>query len=113
MRYAQGEGPMYLPSEVQKQPQINAAVSEVVKELSPWVRHIRYDIAQDWSGEWGVFFRVLLSDEASKRKNLRQVTPQVISRLSERVYVPDLGLHPYFNFRSESEQAQLIDPAWA
>lgn len=38
-------------------PQINAAVAALQQELSPWVRNIRYDIALDWSGQWGLFFR--------------------------------------------------------
>jgi hypothetical protein len=38
---------MYLPIAVQKQPQINVAVSHVVAELSPSVLRISYQIAQD------------------------------------------------------------------
>jgi hypothetical protein len=102
---------MYLPIAVQKQPQINAAVADVVNLLSPSVRYIRYDIGQDWSGEWAIFFRVLLSDEAVHNR-LRDVTTQVIWRMSERLDLPSLGLFPYFNFRSESEQAQAHEPSW-
>jgi hypothetical protein len=43
---------MYLPSAVAKQPEINAAVSEVVSLFAPDVVHIRYDIARDWSGDY-------------------------------------------------------------
>jgi len=114
MRYAGVEATMYLPASfsLAKQPQINAAVSDVMRELSPWVRHIRYDIAQDWSGQWAIFFRVLLSDEASKTGRLRDVTTRVVERMSEQLDLPGLGLFPHFNFRSESEQAKLNDPAW-
>ena len=104
---------MIMPGAITKQPQINAAVSAVVQELSPWVRHIRYDIAQDWSGQWAIFFRVLLSDEASRGKNLRDITNRVVWRMSERLDLPELGLFPYFDFRSESEQATLREPEWA
>lgn len=69
---------MYSPLALGKQLQINAAVADVVKELPPWVRHIRYDIAQDWSGQLAIFFRVLLSDEASKTGRLRDVTTRVV-----------------------------------
>ena len=102
---------MYLPSAVQKQPQINAAVSDVVRELSPWVRHIRYDIAQDWSGQWAIFFRVLLSDEAAQ-KRLKDVSTRVVWRTSERLDLPNLGLFPYFDFRTESEQARMHEASW-
>ena len=103
---------MYLPIAVQKQPQINSAVSQVIAQLSPSVQSISYRIAQDWSGQWAIFFRVLLSDEASARR-LRDITDQVVWRMSERLNLPELGLFPYFDFRSVSEQAMLNEPGWA
>jgi hypothetical protein len=103
---------MGLPSAVTKQPEINAAVSEVVRLLAPDVVHIRYDIGRDWSGDWAIFFRVLLSDEASKTR-LREVATQVVWRLAERLDFPSMGLFPYHNFRSVSEQAVLQEEAWA
>jgi len=57
---------MVIAADSSKQPQINAAVTDVVKELSPSVKKIRFDIGQDWSGQWAIFFRVLLSDDASE-----------------------------------------------
>jgi hypothetical protein len=110
MRYAENE--MIVPRGFTEHPQINAAIAAVVEQLSPWVRHIRYDIALDWSGQWAIFFRVLLSDEASSRR-LREITTQVVWRMSERLDLPNLGLFPYFDFRSESEQAALNEPEWA
>jgi hypothetical protein len=103
---------MIVPTELAKEPQIDAAVTEVVSQLSPSVRRIRYDIEQDWTGQWAIFFRVLLSDDASKPGNLRQIVPRIIWTMSERLNLPDLGMFPYFNFRSETEQALLRDPAW-
>jgi hypothetical protein len=111
VRYAQDEDPMYLPSADSKQ-QVNAAVSEVVNLLAPDVVQIRYDIGRDWSGDWAIFFRVLLSDEAS-RMRLREVTTQVVRRLAERLDFPSMGLFAYHNFRSVSEQADLREAAWA
>ena len=102
---------MYLPSAAAKQ-EINAAVSEVVRLLSPDVVHIRYDIGRDWSGDRAIFFRVLLSDEAS-RTRLRDVTTQVVWRLAERLDFPSMGLFPYHNFRNVSEQDVLREEAWA
>ncbi|MGO9261546.1 MAG: hypothetical protein ACLQU1_35370 [Bryobacteraceae bacterium] len=100
------------PAETAKKPQIDAAVEEVLKELSPAVQRIRYEIAQDWSGEWALFFSVLLSDEVSDRKNRREIVPRVIDSMSDRVYQAELGLFPHFHFRSQSEQAKHPDPAW-
>jgi hypothetical protein len=102
---------MYFPSAETKQ-EVNAAISEVIRMLAPDVVHIRYDIGQDWSGDWAIFFRVLLSDEASK-KRLREVATQVVWRLSERLDFASMGLFPYHNFRSVSEQAVLREEAWA
>src|SRR5882757_7100829 len=101
---------MYLPIAVQKQPQINAAVSEVINEMYPAVQRIKYEIGQDWSGEWAIFFRVLLSDEASSDRNLREIAPRVVWRMSEKLDLPGLGMFPYFYFRSESEQTQEHEP---
>jgi hypothetical protein len=101
-----------IPLGVVKQPQINATITEVVNELSPSVRYIRYNIAHDWSGQWAIFFRVVLSDDAS-RNRLREITTQVVWRMSEGLDLPNLGLFPYFDFRSESEQAALNEAEWA
>jgi len=104
---------MYLPVAVAKQPQINAAINAAMLELAPAVQRINYEIAQDWTGEWAVFFRVLLSDEAASQNRLRDVATNVVWRVSEKLDLPSLGLFPYFDFRSQSEQAVLNEPAWA
>jgi hypothetical protein len=104
---------MLMPAMIEKQPEIAAMVDAVVGELSPRVRHIRYDIARDWGGEWAVFFRVMLADEVSRGSDLLDIGNQVIWRMSERVYLSELGLVPHFDFRSESEQAALNEPQWA
>ena len=90
-----------------------AAVSEVVRLMAPAVVHIRYEVGEDWSGDWAIFFRVLLSDEASQGSNLRDVTTQVVERISELLDFTSMGIHAYYNFRSQSEQAELREPAWA
>ena len=102
---------VYVPSAIIKQPLINAAVSSVVSELAPDVRHVRFEISDDWSGQPAIFFRVLLSDDASRRR-LRDITTRVVWQMSEKLNLPDLGLFPYFDFRSESEQAALNEPEW-
>src|ERR1039457_2948319 len=102
MRYAQGEAAiMMMPTAIAKQPEINAAVAAVLRELSPSVQHIRYEIAPDWSGQWALFFRVLLSDDASNTMSLREIAPWVMSRMTEKLDLPNLGLFPFFYFRSE------------
>ena len=48
----------YLPISAEKKSEIDAVVAEVAKELAPGVVFIRYDIEKDWSGDWGIFFRI-------------------------------------------------------
>jgi hypothetical protein len=103
---------MYLPSAVAKQAEIGAAVAEVVRLLSPDVLRIRYDIGEDWSGQWAIFFRVVLSDEAARRR-LNRVAGDIVGRLAERLNFQEMGVFPYHNFRSASEQAALREEAWA
>jgi hypothetical protein len=104
----------YFPATVTltKQVEINRAVSEVAALLRPDIVHIRFDIGQDWSGDWAIFFRVLLSDEASARR-LRQIATKIDQELAARVDFPSLELFPYYNFRSVSEQEALQEQAWA
>ena len=104
---------MIVPSATAKKPQINAAVSEVVRELTPQVQYIRYNLAQDWSGDPAIYFRVLLSDEASKMPTLIDVASKVESLLSEKIDFSEIGVFAYFNYRNQFEQAQMRDPEWA
>jgi hypothetical protein len=116
MRYPQNEALIMLTlipkAEATKKPQIDAAVAEALTELSPDVQRIRYEIAQDWSGEWALFFKVLLSDEPGEGKNRHEIVRRVINSMSDRVYLAEIGLFPYFRFRSQSEQAKHPEPAW-
>jgi hypothetical protein len=103
---------MYVPVAVAKQSEIEAAIDEVERSLAFDVVRIRYEIGEDWSGQWAIFFRVVLKDEAAKRR-LREVANKVVWGLSRRLDFPSLGVFPYHNFRSVSEQAALQEEAWA
>jgi hypothetical protein len=94
-----------------RRPQINAAITEVVKEFSPDVVHIRYDLKPDWSGDPAVYFRVLLSDEASSKPGV--VSRKLEKRMEELLDFLWLELFAYYNFRSVSEQAVLQEKSWA
>jgi hypothetical protein len=102
---------MYPPA-VTKQREIDAAIDQVVAELAPDVVRIRYDIGEDWSGQWAIFFRIVLADEAAKRR-LRDIASKVVWGLANRLDFPGMGVFPYHNFRSISEQAMLQEEAWA
>lgn len=81
--------------------------------MDPVIR-VRYSLGQDWSGEDAIFFRVVLSDRASKRDRLSHITNHVANHIVQRLEpVEQWGLIPYFDFRSQSEQAALQEKAWA
>lgn len=103
---------MYLPSAVNKQSEIQAAINAVQRGLAPDVVHIRYEIGEDWSGQWSIFFRVILADDAAKHR-LRDVATKVVWGLARQLDFPSMGVFPYHNFRSVSEQKALREPAWA
>jgi hypothetical protein len=103
---------MSVPVAVTKQSEIQAAINQVERSLAPDVVRIRYEIGEDWSGQWAIFFRVVLSDEAAKRR-LRDVATKVRMGLARRLDFPSMGVFPYHNFRSVSEQEALQEPAWA
>ena len=105
---------MVIPRAVAQQNQFASAVADVEPQLVPEVVRIRYTLGNDWSGEPAVFFRVVLTNDASKRDRLFEVTSRV-SSLVERQIEPleQWGVLPYFTFRSQLEQDQLREPAWA
>ncbi|MCC6368020.1 MAG: hypothetical protein IT165_31230 [Bryobacterales bacterium] len=95
------------------QQRIDQGVTSAARALAPDVVRIRYSFGEDWSGSDAIFFRVLLSDEASRRDRLRAVAREVTSTVFREVAPDELGLQAYFNFRSAAEQAQLKEEAWA
>jgi len=103
---------MNVPPAFTRQSEINAAIQRVQESIGPDVVRIRYEIGEDWSGEWAIFFRVVLTDDVAKHR-LRDVATRVEWELARELDFPGMGVSPYHNFRSESEQAVLQEPAWA
>jgi hypothetical protein len=87
-------------------------IDAIARGLAPDVVRIRSSVTQDWSGHPAIYFRVILSDEASREDRLSDVTTKVRARLSDRLGLAGLDHIPYFRFRSQSEQAKLQDRAW-
>lgn len=103
---------MHLPLAVAKQSEIQAAVRQVERELASDVVRIRYNISEDWTGQWAIFFRIVLKDDAARRR-LREIANTVVMELSRQLDFTHLGVFAYHNFRSASEQAELREEAWA
>lgn len=69
---------------------------------------VSWTLGNDWSGEPAVFFMVILSNAASRRDQLLGTTSQVSNAINQLVQpFEQWGVLPYFNFRSESEQAKI------
>jgi hypothetical protein len=51
---------MVMPSAVAQQADIERGVRSVEDALKPDVVRIRYNIGEDWSGQWTIFFRIVL-----------------------------------------------------
>ena len=92
---------------------LDRRVKAVARKLAPDVVRIRYEVALDSTDKEAIYFRILLSNDASREKRRREVTKRVESELSKRLKLDDLGLMWYPSFRSESEQAMLKEPAWS
>ena len=103
---------MHLPPAVSKQAEIEAAIARVQHSIGPDVVRIRYEFGEAWSGQWAIFFRIVLTDDAARRR-LGDVRTSVVRGLAQQLDFPGLGVFPYHNFRSVSEQAMLQEPAWA
>jgi hypothetical protein len=98
---------MYLPRGV-------AQPVEFIKRLNalaPFPRgvvNLRYTVENDWSGDPAVFFWITLADEAAHPSILPETTRRISDFITRKVDpAGQWGLIPYFNFRSQSEQAKL------
>lgn len=101
-----------VPRGLVDQSKIRTGVQRAERALAPGVVRILYSYELDWAGEYSLFFRILLTDAASAPNKLRQTTQKVTARVLSEIKAEELGLQTYFNFRSESEQAELREAAW-
>jgi hypothetical protein len=94
------------------QHKIKAGVERAKRALRPDVDRIMYSFTQDWTGEESLFFRIIISDASAAPNRLSATTKRITSKILSAIEAEDLGLQTYFNFRSQSEQAKLKEPAW-
>ncbi len=101
------------PTGIVHQRQVAAAIQKAAQALQPEVARIRYALTLDSTGTAAIFFRVLLSDEASREDRLYETTQRISRKIIDIVKpMEKFGMEAYFNFRSASEQAKLKDAAW-
>jgi hypothetical protein len=106
----------YIPTGFINQAQLADAVDQAVRKLrlGTEVVRVRHSIGVDTSGEPSIFFRIVLSDAASREATLADVTGNIATVLFDELRpYENWGLIPYFSFRSASEQAIRHEPEWA
>ena len=98
-----------------QQDQLNREVDQAVAKLSKKeVVRVRYSVGVDSTGELAIFFRIVLTDAASKADVLADVTGRISATLFDELRpYENWGVIPYFNFRSKSEQDKRNEPEWA
>jgi hypothetical protein len=87
-------------------------IEPIARKLAPDVVRIRLSSKPDWSGDPAIYFRVILSDEASRKERLPETAARVRTAIFDELDLASLDRIPYFKFRSESEQAVLREQAW-
>jgi hypothetical protein len=93
------------PTELIKR--VNALTSPFPPEV-PGVVNSRYIVDNDWSGDPAIFFWITLSDEAAHPAVLSQTTRRIKNFINQQLDpAGQWDLIPYYNFRSQSEQAKL------
>jgi hypothetical protein len=81
---------------------------KALEPFPPGIMNLRYMVENDWSGDPAIFFWITLSDEAARREVLSQSSRRIMDFITQRLDpAGQWGLIPYFNFRSQSEQARL------
>jgi hypothetical protein len=74
---------------------------------------LAYVLGEDWSGHPAIFFRIVLSEEASRCDRLLKATNQIEDVVRDGIQqLEQWGVLPYFTYRSPSEQAARNDQAW-
>jgi hypothetical protein len=96
---------------VQERSQINAAVTDIYRQLAPDVKRIVFNFGTDWSGDEAVYFRILISDDSAKTR-LRETMAKAVSLLESIPNLAAMDVQVYYNVRSESEQAVLREKSW-
>ena len=91
---------------------IATGIAKAKKSLRTDVVRIRFNVGEDWSGDPAVYIRVVLTDDASTEERLGDVAQRVREKVRGEIKVEEIGLHPYFRFRSKAETVQYKDADW-
>lgn len=98
-----------------RQEELDREVEKCVAKLpADEVVRVRYSLGEDWSGDAAIYFRIVLTDEASREERLGDVTHGIRQTIDGELQpYQNWGLLPYFSFRSASEQAVRHEAEWS
>jgi hypothetical protein len=104
-----------LPLRFVRQEELDQEVKKCVDKLpAEEVVRVRYSLGEDWSGDPAIYFRIVLTDEASREERLGDVTHGIRQTIDGELRpYQNWGLLPYFSFRSASEQAVRHEAEWS
>ena len=92
---------------------IDSAVRKVEGVFAPQVVRIRYTLENNHYGDPSIFFRVLVNDDAADDiRHLFELSKRISNTLVNEAQTYEIGLEPYFSYRTVSEQEKLRDPVW-
>ncbi len=94
--------------------ELDRTILKAVRKLGKDVVRVNFNLGTDSTDEPCIFFRIVLTDAASREKGLLEVTDRITKILEDEIRPQEeWGLLSYCSFRSASEQKQLREPAWA
>jgi hypothetical protein len=104
---------VYIARAFAQQAQFFAAVAQAASALPMPIVSVTPSLGTDWNGESAVFFQIVLGD-GTPRSQLLNLTRQISQAIVQQVQpLEEWGVLPYFNFRTQSEQARIKEPTWA
>lgn len=103
-----------VPTGFVHQTQLADEIAKAKRKLGKEIVRVNYSLGTDSTGEPSIFFRIVLTDAASREDKLAEVTGRVATILFDEIRpYENWGLLSYFSFRSKSEQEKRSDPEWA
>ena len=103
-----------VPTGIVHRTQLADEIAKAIRKLGKDAVRVSYSMETDSTGEPSIFFRIVLTDAASREDRLADVTGRIATILFDEIRPHEnWGLLPYFSFRSKSEQEKRNDPEWA
>jgi len=103
-----------VPTGIVHQTQLANQIAKAIGKLGKEIVRVNYSLGTDSTGDASIFFRIILTDAASREDKLAEVTGRIETILDDEIRpYENWGLLSYFSFRSKSEQEKRNDPEWA